>query len=191
MYCHNNTSIPPNIPECGSTPEHGGSRRRGESSLFSGLLWQKENNSRTSFPGLKPYELLDLSPEIPDSGSVEKVVCGILQNNHSISDMRPSDKISAFDCNQQNFSLECTHSELRRKTTTAWTFWACLYNNKHLRRPRSGQCWGIRGQQAIQGKGPPALEGKSRQEQSSCLAALLLHLLRVFQVFCTWEVQWY
>lgn len=42
LYCHNNTSIPPNIPECGSTPAqplwegHGGSR--GESSLFCGLL---------------------------------------------------------------------------------------------------------------------------------------------------------
>lgn len=58
-------------------------------------------------------------------------------------------RISAFDCNQQNFSLECTHSELCRKTTISW---ACLCNNKHLRLSRSGKGREITGQQTIQGK---------------------------------------
>lgn len=36
--------------------------------------------------------LLDFSAEIPDSGAVERAVCGVLQNKQPISGTLPSDK---------------------------------------------------------------------------------------------------
>lgn len=106
LYCHNSSSIPPNTAGVWAYTCTG--RSRAGVQAIQPLLWFagiKGKLWKTSFPGLKPYDLLDFSAEIPDSGAVERAVCGILQNKISGHQIR----ISAFDCHQQNLSLECTH----------------------------------------------------------------------------------
>lgn len=119
-------------------------------------------------------------------------------------------RISAFDCNQHNFDVECTQSVPCRKTAMGRTFGACLCNNKHLCISWAGKRWERRAAASDGGKNYsgerstcPGGEKPARAQLFSCAHAVasvvyfsgVLHMegLRIWAQFvsqdCAIEIQ--
>lgn len=107
-----------------------------------------------------PYDLLDFSAEIPDFGFVERAVCGILQNKQPISGTQPSDKDLSLWLWSAKSQLGMYTPSCAPRPRPAGPFeLVCALANICSSGP--GKSWEIRGQQAIEGKGPAAPEEKS------------------------------